>query len=186
MESQASSENSNTEIPADTKVTIIVLDTSWLVAILDEKDSHHTAAESSLGALLPYKPIFHIPVVAATETMSRLIRVNGISVKECKKKVLALFGNKLKADGANRVYDFREILKIYETWSRKKVKNLTANDFLIVTEGIALGAKILTCDLRMYRVLKKYYPDVYFMTDQVEGQESDLSRLIKDIQKAKK
>lgn len=168
------------------KDVVIVPDTSWLVAILDEKDSHHIAAESSLGALLPYKPTFHIPVVAAVETMSRLIRVNRTSVKDCKKKVFELFGTRLKAKGASRMYDFGEILKVYDSWSRKKVKALTTNDFLIVTEGMALGAKILTCDLEMYRVVKKYYPEIYFMSDRVVSQGSDLSRLIFDMQKDRK
>ena len=164
---------------------IILPDTSWLVAILDERDSHHVAAKSSLGALLPYKPAFHVPILAAIETISRLIRVNNMSVTNCKKKFLNLVGSKLKAEGASRNYEFGEILKRYATWSRKSIRSLTAVDFCIVTEGIGLGAKILTCDLKMYRSAKKYYNAIYFMTDKVQAQQSDLARLIRDIQKIK-
>ena len=164
---------------------ILLPDTSWLVAILDEKDSHHVAAQSSLGALMPYKPAFHVPILASIETMSRLIRVNKMSVSICRKKVLDLFANTLHAKGASRTYKFEEILDRYDKWKRKEVKNLTAVDFCIVTEGIGLEAKILTCDLKMYKSAKKYYQDIYFMSDMVEAQESDLARLIHDIQKLK-
>lgn len=65
---------------------LILPDTSWLVALIDEDDAHHIAAESSLGALMPYKPAFHVPVLVAMELASRLIRVNKSSVSTCKKK----------------------------------------------------------------------------------------------------
>ncbi len=164
------------------KKIIILLDTSWLVAVLDENDSHHVAAASSLGALLPYRPSFHVSVLAALETISRLIRINKMSVKLSKKKLLDFIGNKLQAKGATYTFRFNDILDRYNTWSRKGIKKLTAIDFCIVTEGIGLGAKILTCDLRMYKLAKKYYDYIYFMSDKVEAQESDLARLIHDIQ----
>lgn len=168
------------------KKVIILADTSWVVAILDEKDSHHIAAESSLGALLPYQPSFHVPVLAAIETMSKLIRVNKISVKQCRKKILDFLGGKLHAHGVRTNLNFPEILKKYELYSRKKMRRLTAVDFCIVTEGIGLEAKILTCDLKMYKIAKQYYDEIYFMSDKVDAQESDLARLIHDIQLNKK
>jgi len=166
--------------------TLILADTSWIVALLDEKDSHHIAAESALGALLPYKPSLHVPVLAAIETMSRLIRVNKISVKSCQKKILNLLGGKLNANGVQNNLHFKEVVKRYEKWSHKKVRSLTAIDFCIVTEGIGLKAKILTCDLKMYNAAKRYYNDIYFISDRVEAQESDLARLIHDIQSSQK
>jgi predicted nucleic acid-binding protein len=172
-------------VKTEEKKVILLADTSWLVALLDENDSHHIAAKSSLGAVQPYGPKFHVPILAAIETMSRLIRVNKMPVTGCKKKVLTLLGQTLHAQGADYHYKFEDILKRYEKWGRKKIKNLTANDFCIVTEGIGLGAKILTCDLKMYNSVKKYYPDIYFMSDKVEAQESDLARLIHDIQMLK-
>jgi|GEM_PF-1535590 predicted nucleic acid-binding protein len=164
------------------KGVVILTDTSWLVAILDEKDVHHIAATSSLGALIPYKPYFLVPVLAAAETMSRLIRVNKKSVKVCRHELSDLLAGKLQASGRITKLDFNEILTRYESWSRKKIKNMTAIDFFIVTEGIAAKAKILTCDLKMYSYAKKYYHDIYFMTDQTSAKESDLGRLIQDIQ----
>lgn len=188
MDEILNKQNSSTESvltdnkPKDNKV-LLLADTSWLVAILDEKDSHHIAAKSSLGAVLPYEPAFHVPILASIETMSRLIRVNKISVTKCKEKIIGLLGNTLNAKGASRKYEFKEILETYDVFNRKEIKSLTAIDFCIVTEGIGLRAKILTCDLKMYRSAKKYYKDIYFMSDKVEAQESDLARLIHDIQK---
>lgn len=167
------------------RITILT-DTSWLVALLDENDSHHVSAKSALGAMLPYKPIFHVPILVSIETMSRLIRVNNISVAKCKKMVLDLIGNTLHAKGASQMYEFKEILNRYESWKNKEIKNLTAIDFCIATEGIGLGAKILTCDLKMYRSVKKTYKEIYFISDKLDAQESDLARLIFDIQKANK
>lgn len=65
----------------------IVPDSSWLIAILDEKDTHHISATSSLGAILPYKPVFYIPAIIYLETISRLIRVNKIQVQKCEHKI---------------------------------------------------------------------------------------------------
>ncbi len=161
---------------------LILPDTSWLVAILDEKDSHHTAATSSLGALLPYKPKFYVPVLVALELMSRLIRVNKIPVKSARSKILRLIGEKLTAHGRVKKHSFDEIFDNYIKCSRQEIKKLTAIDFLVVTEGIALDAKILTCDLKMYNSTKKYYKAIYFMSDKVSSQGSDLGRLIYDIQ----
>ncbi|MEK7515041.1 MAG: hypothetical protein AAB608_01510 [Patescibacteria group bacterium] len=175
-------EGKSGEATAQTSNNVIILaDTSWVVAVLDEKDSHHISAESSLGALLPYKPSFHVPVLAALETMSKLIRVNKISVKKCRKKILDLLGGKLHAYG-RRPLNFSEILARYEGYSRKDMKSLTAIDFCIATEGIGLGAKILTCDLKMYKIVKRYYDEIYFMSDIVDAQKSDLARLIHSIQ----
>jgi hypothetical protein len=170
----------------NTDKIIILPDSSWLVANLDIKDSHHIAAESSLGALLPYNPLFHVPIFAAIETMSRLIRVNNITVSNCKKLVLDFLVNKLHAKGARNIFDFREIINRYNLCSRKEIKKLTAIDFYIVTEGMGLGAKILTCDVEMYKRTKKYYNNIYFMTDKVPAHESDLSRLIHDLQSPRK
>jgi len=163
----------------------IILDTSWLVAIIDEKDFHHTSVNSSLGALLPYHPLFYVPTVVFMEAMSRLIRVNKISVSKARKTILKLLGVELHAIHESNM-NYRDILEKYKTYSRIKIKSLKAIDFYIVTAGIGFNAKILTCDLPMYKSVKKYYKEIYFISDEVEAKESDLARLIHDIQFHKK
>lgn len=94
-----------------------------------------------------------------------------------------MLGDKLDAGGASKNYIFKEILENYAKYSKKSIKNLTTIDFCVVTEGIGLEAKILTCDLKMYNATKKHYGNIYFVTDKVGKQTSDLGRLIQDIQR---
>jgi predicted nucleic acid-binding protein len=158
----------------------VVPDSSWLIAILDEKDTHHVSANSSFGAMLPYEPIFYIPSLVYLETISRLIRINKIPVKKCELKI-GKFLQKISYR-QSRLLEIPEIIQKYKTFSRVKISKLHPLDFYIVTEGIVLDAKILTCDLGMYYYVKKYYKNIYFLTDKVRDKGSDLANLIKDIQ----
>lgn len=161
----------------------VVPDSSWLIAILDEKDTHHVPANSSFGAILPYNPIFYIPSLVYLETISRLRRVNKIPVKKCELKI-GKFLQKINYKHS-RLLEISEIIQKYKTFSRVKISKLHPLDFYIVTEGIVLDAKILTCDLRMYYYVKKYYKNIYFLTDKVKEKGSDLANLIENIQTSK-
>jgi len=161
----------------------IVPDSSWLIAILDEKDTHHIPAASSLGAIFPSKPVFYIPALVYLETISRLIRVNKIPVKKCENKI-ERFLTKINYKHSQSL-EISEILKKYKTFSRVKISKLHPLDFYIATEGVFLGAKILTCDVKMYYYVKKYYKNIYFLTDKVKEKGSDLANLIKNIQISK-
>lgn len=162
----------------------VLPDSSWLIAALDENDSHHIPVASSIGAILPYEPVFYIPALVYLETISRLIRVNKIPVQKCEHKI----DNFLKKINFkhSRLLEISDILKKYKTFSRVKISKLHPLDFYIVTEGILLDAKVLTCDVRMYHYVKKYYSKIYFLTDKIKEKDSDLSNLIKDIQDGKK
>jgi predicted nucleic acid-binding protein len=161
----------------------IVPDSSWLIAVLDENDTHHISAASSFGALLPYKPIFYIPALVYLETISRLIRINKIPVVKCEQKIDKFF-SKINYKHSRKL-EISEILQKYKTFSRVKLSKLHPVDFYIVTEGMFLDAKILTCDVKMYLYAQKYYHKIYFMTDKVKGKNSDLASLIKDVQTGK-
>jgi len=157
-------------------------DSSWLIAIIDDTDSHHTAALSSVGALKPYKPIFYIAPIVYLETMSRLIKKKKITVKKCYDKV-EKFLSSIQCKEKTSL-DLTEIVQKFKTFSRIKIsKNLSPIDFYVVAEGILLSAKILTCDFGMYNVAKKYYDKIYLLTDQLKDKLSDLGRLINDIQR---
>jgi predicted nucleic acid-binding protein len=155
-------------------------DSSWLIAILDERDSHHKAAESSLGALLPYNPVFYVAPIVYMETMSKLIRKLRIPVRNCYDKIEKFFSNYQCRD--KNILEKKEIVQKYKHFSRIKIKELTPIDFYIVSEGMLLNAKILTCDIKMYRTARKYYKDIYFLSDIVKNIKSDLGRLISDVQ----
>lgn len=161
----------------------IVPDSSWLIAILDDKDTHNIPANSSFGAILPYQPIFYIPALVYLETISRLIRVNKINVKKCEEKIQKFF-SRINFKHSTSL-EMSQILEKYKTFSRVKISKLHPLDFYIATEGIFLNAMILTCDLRMYQYVKKYYKNIYFMTDKVKEKGSDLANLINTIQNTK-
>ncbi|MEW6617056.1 MAG: hypothetical protein AB1333_01395 [Patescibacteria group bacterium] len=172
--------NENEEVIPKLK---IVPDSSWLIAILDENDTHYIAATSSLGAVLPYKPTFYIPALVYLETISRLIRINKIPVKKCVQKI-DKFLSKIDCRHS-RTLEISQIIQKYKRFSHVKISKMHPLDFYIATEGVFLDAKILTCDLKMYYYVKKYYRGIYFMTDKVREKGSDLSVLIKDIQMIK-
>ncbi len=159
----------------------IVPDSSWLIALIDEKDSHHIAAKSSVGAILPYKPVFYISAIVYLETISHFVRVNKISVKKSFDKIEKLL-NSLNCRHSKSL-ELKEIVHKYKSFSRVKISKMRPMDFYIATEGIFLSAKILTCDIGMYKYVEKYYKDIYFLTDKVKNQISDLGRLIENIQK---
>lgn len=161
----------------------ILPDSSWLIAILDEKDSHHIAVKSSFGAIIPYKPIFYIPALVYLEAISRLIRINKFPVKKCVQKI-DKFLSKISYKHS-RTLEISQILEKYKTFSRVKISRMHPLDFYIATEGVFLDAKILTCDLKMYQYVKKYYKKIYFITDKVKVKESDLANLINDVQNNK-
>ncbi len=161
----------------------IVPDSSWLIAFIDENDTHHIAAKSSFGAVLPYKPAFYIPALVYLETFSRLIRINKISVKKCAERI-DKFLSKINYKHS-RTLGIDQVLQKYKKFSRVKISKMHPLDFYIATEGVFLDAKILTCDLKMFYYVKKYYKNIYFITDKVREKESDLADFIKDIQMKK-
>lgn len=135
--------------------------------------------------MMPYNPVFYITPIVYLETMSRLIKKEKIAVKKCYLQIQK-FLDKVKYKHKTGL-DLSEITQKFKTFSRIKIsKNLSSVDFYVVAEGILLDAFILTCDLNMYSVAKKYYQKIYFLTDKVASQESDLGRLISDIQKRSK
>lgn len=161
----------------------IVPDSSWLIAVLDENDIHHVAAAASLGAISPYKPTFFIPALVYLETISCLIRINKIPVKKCVNKISRFL---LKIDCRySQTLDISQIIQKYKRFSHVKISKMHPIDFYIATEGVFLDAKILTCDLKMHDFVKKYYKNIYFITDKAKKHSSDLSELIKNIQTMK-
>lgn len=170
------------EISQDLELKIMP-DTSWLIALVDEKDSHHVPVKSSFGAIFPYNPTFYIPAVVYLETLSKLVRANKISPKKAYDKIQKVL-EKINFKHSTKL-GMDDIINKYKAFSRIKISKLTALDFYIVAEGISLEAKILTCDVHMYSIAKKYYNKIYFLTDKVKDYESELANLIRDVQKEK-
>ena len=173
------------KIPSSNKNIRVLPDSSWLVAILREKDSHHISALSALGALEPYSPTCFIPTIVVMEVMSQLIRKDKLSHTKAKDKLKKLFDKKLHP-WHNKNLGVEDIMEKYKIFAKfRKINTLKSVDFYIASEGIGLDARILTCDIEMYKKVKKYYKKIYFLSDIVRDQKSDLARLIEDIQNVK-
>ena len=180
IENPAAGSRGDEEALKESQEIRIVPDTSWLVALLDEKDAHHVAAESSFGAVLPYKPVFYIPAIAYMETASRLIRVGKMSVKKCFELMDKKFLHRINYKHSTKLA-IKDVVEKYKKFSRVKIKSLHPVDFHIATEGILLGAKILTCDLKMYEYVAKYYKEIYFVVDNAKKQKSGLGDLLQQF-----
>jgi len=76
-----------------------------------------------------------------------------------------------------------ELFKRYKLFGKKSLsKNLKSNDFYIATEGMLLGALILTSDLDFYENVKKSYSDIFFISTESKKQDSEIDKLCKRIQ----
>ena len=161
------------------KVIKIFPDSSWLIASLSLKDSHHTHVEQSLGFLRPLNPTFYVSTIVVMETVTGLIK-SGMTVANSIAKIRK-FIEDLHCR-TQRPLELDWILKKYKVFAKaRKIKKLTTMDFYIVTEGMLIGAKILTADKDMYRHTKKSYKDIYLISDKVKGMKSDLPRLTENI-----
>lgn len=161
----------------------VLIESSWLTAKLDEDDENHVSVESSFGALKPYEPTFYIPILVYMETLSNLRRKR-IPFNECN-KILENFRKKINYRDERRIV-FKHLIDKHKNFSRSKISQLKGVDFYIATEGLYLNAKILTCDKEMSDRVFKYYKQIYFISDRAKGKNSELPRLIKDIQREMK
>ncbi|MGC9603188.1 MAG: PIN domain-containing protein [Minisyncoccia bacterium] len=157
----------------------VVPDSSWLLAKLNSKDRNHVSVESSLGAILPYRPAFYIPILVYMETLSALRRQR-IAFSKCY-KILNSFLETIHYFEEKKLTT-KKLIEKHKSFSRLRISQLKGADFYIATEGLSLNAKILTCDKEMRDRVIKYYKQIYFLSDRAKSFPSELPRLMRDIQ----
>jgi predicted nucleic acid-binding protein len=158
------------------KLIKIFPDSSWLIALLNPKDSHHQHVRSCCGMLTPLKPKFYFSTLVIMETMSGLIK-GGFRVRKAH-ETIGQFISKLDSAMFETPIKRDEVLDTYLHFSRaRKITKLTTVDFYIATSAMLVRAKLLTADKRMYKVAKASYPETYLITDKVRGLRSDLPKL---------
>jgi len=151
----------------------VMLDSSFIVSILNSQDTNHKCTEALFRFIGPYNCRFHMPLYVYAEALSRLIQ-QGKTVAESL-KIMDDFLNKIPGAlivGAGPT--LKEIKERYKKIARKKIRLLRSNDFYIATEGILSGALILTCDYEMYLRTKKYYPDIFFIATHSKKYKNDI------------
>lgn len=155
----------------------VLLESSFIIACIEQNDSNHKGAKSLLGFIEPHNCRIHIPLLVSAEVLSKLIhkgRSVSLAIKEYENFTKSIPG--ILYVGTQP--DFEEISSRYKDAARKKLKELQGNDFIIVTEGMIAGSIILTCDFKMYQKTKSYHKDIYFVATNSANYENDVTRFV--------
>jgi len=158
----------------------VLLESSFILALLNPRDSNYKAVKSVFGFLEPHNCRFHIPVYVFAEVVSKIIhkdRTVSNALKTIEKFIDDLHG--VPFVGSNP--SLEEIVKRYKDLARKKIRFLQSNDFFIATEGILSKSLILTCDFEMYEKVKKNYQDIYFVATDSRKYKDDIPRFTRRL-----
>lgn len=156
----------------------VLLDSSFVIAFLDEKDHNHECVESLYGFIGPYSCRFHIPLYVVTEVISKFVQRKK-RVSEALNIVDSFLSGLRGTLAMGSPPTIEEVIKRYKDLARKKIKFLQSNDFFIVTEGMLSGSLMLTCDFDMYSKVKKYYPDIFFVAAKSKKYKGDIPKFTK-------
>lgn len=158
----------------------VLLESSFILALLDPRDLNYKAVKSVFGFLEPHNCRFHIPVYVFAEVVSKIIhktRTVSNALKTFEKFIDELHG--VPFIGSNP--SLEEIIKRYKGLARKQIRFLQSNDFFIATEGILSKSLILTCDLGMYEKVKRNYQDIYFVATNSKKYKDDVPRFTRKL-----
>lgn len=157
----------------------VMLDTSVLLAYVNERDTHHLSVASALGAIKPYVPSILIPSVVLMEVMGKLIKRNkctSASAEKLLKKALREFDARHEIAELNRDY----ILDRYKEYAKGNLHTLSGVDFYIAVEAISADAILLTCDVEMHGKTRSRHAKTFLLA----AGKSELARLVKHLDKA--
>lgn len=158
----------------------VLLESSFILALLDPRDSNHKAVKSVFGFLEPHNCRFHIPVYVFAEVVSKIIHKNR-TVSNAMKMIERFINGLHGAPFMGSNPSLEEIIKRYRALARKQIRFLQSNDFFIATEGILSKSLILTCDLGMYEKVKKNYKDIYFVAVNSKKYNDDIPRFARRL-----
>jgi predicted nucleic acid-binding protein len=151
----------------------VLLDSSFILALLDPRDPNHKGVRSVFGFMDPHNCRFYIPIYVFAEVISRIIQKGG-KVSDA----LSTFENFLaELHGTafmGTTPSVEEIVARYQDLARKQIRFLRSNDFFIATEGILSKSLVLTCDFGMYERVKKNYKDIYYVASSSKKYKNDI------------
>lgn len=158
----------------------VLLESSFILGLLDPRDTNHKSVKSVFGFLEPHNCRFHIPAHVFTEVVSKLIQKEKKVSKAL--KIIEKFLSELHGSlflGSNPTLE--DIMNRYKGLARKRIRFLQSNDFVIATEGIFQKSLILTCDSGMYEKVKKYYSDIYFVATDSRKYKDDIPKFTRRL-----
>lgn len=153
----------------------VLLESSFILALLDSRDANYKSVKSVFGFLEPHKCRFHIPAHVFTEVVSKLVQKEkkvSSALRTIEKFLNELHG--ILFLGSNP--SLEDIMDRYRGLARKRIRFLQSNDFVIATEGIFHKSLIITCDLGMYEKVKRYYSDIYFVASNSKKYKNDIPK----------
>ncbi len=177
LEHQADKQPANTQTVERPPVgPTVLLESSFLFALLNPSDTNHKLARAMFNFVEPYNCRFHIPLLVFSEVLSRIVR-SGKTVSSAV-KMLEQFTKSIPGSlfSGEVPEDLGSLIDRYKNFARKKIKGLGSNDFLIVTEGILSGSLILTGDHEMFKKVRRYHDDIFYIAVDSPKYEGDVSR----------
>ena len=158
----------------------VLLDSSFVLALLDPRDPNYKTVSSVYGFLEPHNCRFHIPIYVFAEVVARIISKSGTvsnALSTIEKFINELHG--VPFVGSNP--SIEEIVERYKGLARKQIRFLRSNDFFIATEGILSKSLILTCDAGMYEKVKVNYKDIYFVATDSKKYKDDVPKFTRRL-----
>lgn len=122
-------------------MTLILLDTSVVIALRKSDDAHH---QSAVDALSSHKGEVAIAAITLTESLIQPMRRSGAKGREA---ALAI------ADAVDHIYDFTRPIAV-KTAEIRSSQNLTVADAMISATAIAHKAQLWTCDAGLAKAHK--------------------------------
>lgn len=122
-------------------MTLILLDTSVVIALRKSDDVHH---QSAIEALASYKGEVAIAAITLTELLIQPMRRSGAKGGEA---ALAI------ADAVDHIYDFATPIAV-KTAEIRSTQNLTVADAMISATALAHQAQLWTCDSALAKAHK--------------------------------
>ncbi len=165
----------------------VLLDTSILIPLCDSSHHHHRDVWAAINFLRQYKDriglyVSHSAFFEFIEYFRKGYRLSPkMTLMKKFKPVLTKIGPPIRWGGTPLTID--SVIEKYDEYPRKrKVKHVELNDFIILTEGKQLKAKILTCDFEMYQIGQYLKTNVYFISNRSKKAKSQLAKFVQDIQ----
>lgn len=121
----------------------VVLDSSVVIAFVNEDDAHHRTAVSELRAARWRDDELVLPVTVLSESLVGAHRAGAGFAADMSRRLLGLFGPARPPDV--EIADMAARL-------RARVASLRLPDALVIATGVVDDAVVLTCDRRMSAV----------------------------------
>ena len=160
----------------------ILLDSSFLVALFDNRDPNHAAVEGVFGFMKPHNCKFHIPLYVVSEVFSKIVHKDK-KVSTAMKSIKEFIKKTSDSVIIGSTISMEDLFGRYQNLARNKVRLLQSNDFIIATEGMLLKCTILTCDYEMYQKVKPCYKQIYYVAAKSKKYKDDIPKFISKLLK---